>query len=231
MTLVSYRTVSGLSAGGTLLLVMGSAKLLEVRQRRDARVVAMVALVLLLAACLERQSLVRVPLYLVAGWLALAALAALGSQRGRQAAACAMAGSGRALLMALPLAALCFVLVPRLPGALWGLPPSDEATHRPRRRDEPGKHLGAVGLGGCRVSRALRRSCSAALVSATGAVRCCTTSMATPGVVAAVRAAVRQPVQAVSPPLAIPGDAGAHRPQSPLRRRHHQPDQWPPRMF
>jgi transglutaminase-like putative cysteine protease len=127
LTVISYRTVSGLAAGSTLLLVMGSAKLLEVRARRDARVVAMVALALLLAACLERQSLLRVPLYIVAGWTALASLTALGSQLDSRPRA-ALAASGRALLIALPLATLCFVLVPRLPGALWGLPPSEEAT-------------------------------------------------------------------------------------------------------
>jgi len=127
LTLASYRTVSGLSAGGTLLLVMGSAKLLEVRSRRDARVVAMVALALLLAACLDRQSLLRLPLYLAAGWLALAALAALGSQVDSSPLA-ALRTTGRALLIALPLAALSFVLVPRLPGAMWGVPPSENAT-------------------------------------------------------------------------------------------------------
>jgi transglutaminase-like putative cysteine protease len=127
LTMVTYRTVSGLSAGGTLLLVMGSAKLLEIRGRRDARVVAMVALALLLAACLERQSLLRMPLYLVAGWSALGALTALGSARDSPPRA-ALSASGRALLVAMPLAALCFVLVPRLPGAMWGLPPSEDAT-------------------------------------------------------------------------------------------------------
>ena len=127
LTAVSFRTISGLSAGGTLLLVMGSAKLLELRQRRDARVVAMVALALLLAACLERQSLLRMPLYLAAGWTALSALTALGSQA-ESTSRGVMATAGRSLLMAVPLAALCFVLVPRLPGALWGLPPSGEAT-------------------------------------------------------------------------------------------------------
>ena len=109
---------------------MGSAKLLEVRQPRDARVVAMVALALLLAACLERQSLLRVaPCTCSSGWTALAALTALGSQRRpcrpRESLA---ARAGRTLLVALPLAALCFVLVPRLPGALWDLPPSEDAT-------------------------------------------------------------------------------------------------------
>lgn len=127
LTVISYRTVSGLAAGSTLLLVMGAAKLLEVRQRRDARVVAMVALALLLAACLDRQSLTRVPLYLAAGWAAVSALAALGSMADPRPRV-TLASSGRALLIALPLAALSFVLVPRLPGALWGLPPSEEAT-------------------------------------------------------------------------------------------------------
>lgn len=126
LTAASHRSISGLSAGSTLLLVMGAAKLLEVRQPRDARVVAMVALALLLAACLERQSLLRMPFYMVAGWTALAALTALGSQRDQPPRE-SLVASGRTLLVALPLAALCFVLVPRLPGALWGLPPSEEA--------------------------------------------------------------------------------------------------------
>jgi hypothetical protein len=127
LTMASYQTVSGLAAGGTLLLVMGSAKLLEVRGLRDARVVAMVALALLLAACLDRQSLLRVPPYLFVGWSALSALTAMGSQ-GNVHPRRAIAASGRALLIALPLAVLSFVLVPRLPGALWGIPPSEEAT-------------------------------------------------------------------------------------------------------
>jgi transglutaminase-like putative cysteine protease len=97
-----------------------------VRQRRDARVVAIVALALLLAACLERQSLLRLPLYLATGWIALAALTALGAAADTGARR-ALASSGRPLLYALPLAALCFVLVPRMPGALWSMPSGDEA--------------------------------------------------------------------------------------------------------
>ncbi len=81
-TLASFRTVQGIAAGSALLLVMGAAKLLEIRQRRDAMVVAFVSLVLLLAACLDRQSLARMPLYLLAGWCACAAIAALGEFTG-----------------------------------------------------------------------------------------------------------------------------------------------------
>ncbi len=120
--LLSYRTVSGLAAGSALLVVMGSAKLLETRAPRDAVVVATTALVLVLAAALDRQGLLRLPLYFGTGWLALASMTALGSIAAAQSARRAFLASGRAALYAMPLAALCFVLVPRLPGALWAVP-------------------------------------------------------------------------------------------------------------
>jgi len=126
-TVGSYRTISGLAAGSTLLLVMGAAKLLEIRQPRDARVVALAALGLLLAACLDRQSLQRVPLYLGAGWLCMGALTALGGGTEALTPRRALGTAGRTLLIALPFALLCFMFVPRLPGALWSLPGSANA--------------------------------------------------------------------------------------------------------
>ncbi|MEO6079929.1 MAG: DUF3488 and transglutaminase-like domain-containing protein [Steroidobacteraceae bacterium] len=118
----SFTTLSGLSAGTALLMVMGAAKLLETRTLRDVAVLASVSLILVLAACLDRQSLLRVPLYLISGWIALATIAATGGTRAATSAFRAFANSGRALLFALPLAALCFVLVPRMQGALWSMP-------------------------------------------------------------------------------------------------------------
>lgn len=118
----SFRTLSGLAAGSALLLVMGAAKLLETRTRRDAMVVSTVALVLVLAACLDRQSLLRLPLYLATAWAALAGIAAMGGAREAATASRAFGTAGRALLFALPLAALCFVLIPRMSGALWSVP-------------------------------------------------------------------------------------------------------------
>jgi transglutaminase-like putative cysteine protease len=126
-TVASFRSISGLAAGSTLLLVMSGAKLLETRQPRDARVMALASLGLLLAACLDRQSLQRVPLYLATGWLCLAALAAMGGDAESQSPRRALLTSGRALLMALPFALLCFLFVPRLPGALWSLPSNPNA--------------------------------------------------------------------------------------------------------
>ncbi len=55
--LAQFKTVNGLSAGTALLVVMGSLKLLETHSLRDRQVVIGVSLFLLLAACLDRQSL------------------------------------------------------------------------------------------------------------------------------------------------------------------------------
>jgi transglutaminase-like putative cysteine protease len=123
----SFRTLSGLAAGSALLLVMGAAKLLETRTRRDVAVVATVSLVLVLAACLDRQSLMRLPLYLASAWTALASIAAMGGARESASARRAYGTAGRALLLALPLAVLCFVLVPRMQGALWAMPSGEQA--------------------------------------------------------------------------------------------------------
>jgi protein-glutamine gamma-glutamyltransferase len=126
-TAISFRSFSGLAAGSALLLCMGAAKLLEIRAGRDAVVMVLTSLVLLLAACLDRQSLTRLPLYAITGWLCVAALAAQGSTREARSSRQALALSGRSLLYAIPLAALCFVFVPRLPGALWSLPANNGA--------------------------------------------------------------------------------------------------------
>jgi transglutaminase-like putative cysteine protease len=120
--LVTFRTIGGLAAGSALLVVLGAAKLLETRGQRDAVVLATVSLILVLAAALDRQDLARLPLYVATGWLALAGIAALGNVRAAASARRAFLTAGRTALYAIPLAALCFVLVPRLPGALWSMP-------------------------------------------------------------------------------------------------------------
>src|SRR5712672_4322338 len=70
-----FHTLNGLSAGTALLILMGSVKLLETRAQRDQFIVIAAAVFLLLAACLDRQGLVRAPLYLLHAWLCCAALA------------------------------------------------------------------------------------------------------------------------------------------------------------
>src|ERR1700733_12056199 len=57
---VTFHTLNGLAAGTVLLVVMGSIKLLETRNRRDLYIVIGAALFVLVAACLDRQGLARV---------------------------------------------------------------------------------------------------------------------------------------------------------------------------
>jgi transglutaminase-like putative cysteine protease len=120
-----FHTLNGLTAGTTLLLLMAGLKLLETRTARDQFVLVCAGLFLLLAACLDRQDLVRTPLYALEAWLACAALAVIAAPGLRVAAALRLAA--RALLPALPLAVLLFVFFPRLAGAFWAIPRAEQA--------------------------------------------------------------------------------------------------------
>ena len=123
--LARFHTLNGLAAGSALLVLMAALKLLETYRRRDRLVLVGAGLFLLLAACLDRQSLVRAPLYLGEAWLACAALAVIASDGFPGRAALALAG--RTLLLALPLAVLLFLFFPRLAGSFWAVPRTDEA--------------------------------------------------------------------------------------------------------
>ncbi len=124
--LLSFRTLNGLEAGATLLTAMTAAKLFESRATRDWYVILGAALFLLLAACLDRQQLWRLPLYAMTLWLAAAALRGFDGGA-NQPSLQLLRGAGRQLLLALPLGLLLFVFFPRLPGAFWALPSGDTA--------------------------------------------------------------------------------------------------------
>ena len=128
LTLAAFHTVNGIAAGSALLAGMGAAKLLETRSHRDGFFVAAVALFLLTSACLDRQSLGRLPAYVLTLWLACAALAALGGQREGHDIRKALRTAARSLLWAVPFAAVVFLLFPRIPGPLWGMGVGSAAT-------------------------------------------------------------------------------------------------------
>ena len=125
IVLARFHTLNGLAAGTTLLLMMAGLKLLETRAARDQFVMVAAGLFLLLAACLDRQELVRAPLYGLHAWLCCTALAVVAAPATSARAALGLAS--RALLLAVPLALLLFVFFPRLPGAFWAIPRSDLA--------------------------------------------------------------------------------------------------------
>jgi transglutaminase-like putative cysteine protease len=130
-----FHTLNGLSAGTALLVLMGGVKLLETRTQRDQFIVVGAAVFLLLAACLDRQNLIRAPLYLLQAWLCCAALAVVsytpttapGATRVNFENRAAMVLAARSLIFSLPLALMLFLFFPRLPGAFWAIPHADQA--------------------------------------------------------------------------------------------------------
>lgn len=135
--LAQYHTLNGLAPGTAMLMLMVAIKLLETHGRRDLYVVVGGALFLLLAACLDGQQLLRVPLYGAEALLCCSALAVVAYTReGDERALPAPAGlrplevialAGRSLLYAIPLAVPLFLFFPRLAGHFWTVAPEDEA--------------------------------------------------------------------------------------------------------
>ena len=122
-----FSGVSGLAGGSALLASMGALKLLETRARRDHFVVLGVALFLVVAACLDRQGLPRLPLYVAVTWLVGAAMAIVGTPGVPLSARAALSLSGRSLAWSLPVAIALFLFFPRIQGQVWALPGSGAA--------------------------------------------------------------------------------------------------------
>ncbi|MFT3802925.1 MAG: DUF3488 and transglutaminase-like domain-containing protein [Burkholderiaceae bacterium] len=119
---VQYETFIGRDVGVTILLLFLGLKLLEMRARRDLFVVLFLCFFLLLTVFFEDQSL---PIAL-AVTLAVVALVTtmVTMQFGDQEAPIGKRFrlAGGLLLQALPIAALLFVLFPRLQQPLWSMP-------------------------------------------------------------------------------------------------------------
>jgi transglutaminase-like putative cysteine protease len=122
-----FHTLNGLNAGSALLTLMGAAKLLETRSRRDRLIIIGVAFYLLLAACLVSQDLLRAPLYLLQGWVCCTALLLVSHPDAPLPARTPPLFSARSLALAVPLALLLFALFPRLTGAFWSLASANQA--------------------------------------------------------------------------------------------------------
>ncbi|MCL4776315.1 MAG: DUF3488 domain-containing protein [Gammaproteobacteria bacterium] len=143
---MTYHSISGVEAGSALLLVMGGMKLLETRTERDRILVVFISLFLLFAVFLREQAIWSVA-WLAGGCLGIAAALV---QTVRQGPLLPLPGAalvaGRLLLQGLPLAAVLFVLFPRIPGPFWAMP-DPQATGRTGLAEEiqPGD-ISALGL-------------------------------------------------------------------------------------
>ncbi|WP_085314234.1 transglutaminase family protein [Derxia lacustris] len=137
----SYGSLFGRDAGVTLLVMLMCLKLLEMQARRDSFVVAYLGFFLAATGFLFSQSIPAAACVLLALLLLLAAMVAgqLGAadpgaaepQDGAGATGLRLAGATGLRLMAwsLPLAALFFLLFPRIPGPLWNLPNDAGGAH------------------------------------------------------------------------------------------------------
>ncbi|GAB3684494.1 transglutaminase TgpA family protein [Salinisphaera aquimarina] len=115
----AFGRVNGQEAGVSLLLLMLALKLCEIRSHRDAMVFLSLLCFLLITQFLFSQSLAMAAYLILGTWLVVAAFVDIGS---RTTTGIALSDSARLLLQALPIAALLFVLFPRIPGPIWGLP-------------------------------------------------------------------------------------------------------------
>jgi hypothetical protein len=122
----NYRTLNGIDAGTSLLIVMAGMKVLESSTIRDLTVVVFLAYFALFAAFLYDQNMLLLPYMIVTAWLLTATLMRIHQTEAmpvREAAAT----SAKMFLQALPLAVLLFLFFPRLPGQFWAVPPREKA--------------------------------------------------------------------------------------------------------
>ncbi|MES0873535.1 transglutaminase TgpA family protein [Sinimarinibacterium thermocellulolyticum] len=113
--------ISGQNAGTALLCIMAALKLLEFRGRRDVMVVVFLMYFMLLTHLLFSQELWTAA-YLIVCVVATTAVLVECQHRGALPPRHTLRKAGAIALQALPLMLLLFVLFPRLPGPLWGLP-------------------------------------------------------------------------------------------------------------
>jgi transglutaminase-like putative cysteine protease len=118
----SFGRVSGQSAGVALLLVMAALKLTELARRRDLMVMVFLMYFILVTHFLFSQEIWTAAYLIVCAAAITAVLIEANHPGSALPLRTAFGLGGRMVLQALPLMVLIFVLFPRIPGPLWGLP-------------------------------------------------------------------------------------------------------------
>lgn len=122
MVFITFRTINGLEAGTTLLLLMSAMKLTETAHTRDLIVVVYMSFFNVVAHALFDQQILSTAYGLVALLVVLAALLQVSRRTTPARPQRALPRAGLLMAQALPLTLLMFVLFPRVPGPLWALP-------------------------------------------------------------------------------------------------------------
>ncbi len=117
---IEFNTLFGREASVTLLVLLATLKLMELHKARDAMVLIYLACFIIITNFFYSQSiptalyLLATMMVVVATWVHLQAQSIALKPRLRIAAVL--------LLQAIPLMLILFILFPRVPGPLWGLP-------------------------------------------------------------------------------------------------------------
>ena len=119
---LTYRTIFGRDAGVALLAIMLGLKLLETRTLRDAMLLTWLGYFLVITNFLYDQA-IPTALYMIAcTWVITATMLSLHFGRSEPPFRTQLRSAGWLLAQSVPLMLVLFVLFPRVPGPLWGLP-------------------------------------------------------------------------------------------------------------
>lgn len=125
----SYGRINGQHAGTALLVIMAALKLLEMRSRRDVMVTVFLMYFILVTHFLFSQEIWTI-LYLLTSTIAITALLIDVNHVSEPLPIKSLLRIGSTMVaFAMPLMVVIFILFPRVPGPLWGLP-SDSGAER-----------------------------------------------------------------------------------------------------
>jgi len=116
-----YWTIVGRDAGLALLTVMTSLKFLESRRRRDMLILVFLCYFLIATHFLYSQSIPTAVMMFATLIVITATLITINRREARVSPLDLLRSSSRLVLLSIPLMLILFVLVPRVPGPLWGL--------------------------------------------------------------------------------------------------------------
>lgn len=117
-----FGRINGQQAGVSLLVLMLGLKLTELRTHRDRVFTLFLAYFVLVTQFLFSQSLLMGAYLFLSAWLVTASLMEISHPQGPLSPKRSLRSSAVLIGQALPLMAMMFILFPRLPGPLWGLP-------------------------------------------------------------------------------------------------------------
>ncbi len=120
--LLQYRTLFGRDAGVSLLVVMLALKLLETRTQRDGMLLGFLGCFLLVTNFLHSQTIPTAVYMLGCAWLLVASLIGMQYTGKWPGWHHPVQRAGVLILQGVPLMLVLFLLFPRIPGPLWGLP-------------------------------------------------------------------------------------------------------------